>query len=163
MEILKAEIEDLEKIEKIYSDARAFMSESGNPTQWQNGYPQREILLADIDEKKLYKIVNEDLILGVFYYAEGVDPTYEKIYFGKWKNDLPYAVIHRIAVSADARGMGVAALCFDFAFKKCANLKIDTHKDNLQMQKALLKFGFEYCGIIHISNGDERIAFQKVK
>ena len=30
-----------------------------------------------------------------------------------------------------------------------------------RLQKALAKYGFEYCGIIYLEDGDERIAFQK--
>ena len=39
--------------------------------------------------------------------------------------------------------------------------QIDTHKDNIPMQRVLLRNGFVYCGIIHLENGDERIAYQK--
>jgi RimJ/RimL family protein N-acetyltransferase len=42
------------------------------------------------------------------------------------------------------------------------NLKIDTHRDNIPMQKVLKRNGFSECGIIYIENGDERIAFQKI-
>ena len=41
------------------------------------------------------------------------------------------------------------------------SIRIDTHKDNIPMQRALAKHGFIKCGIIHLANGDERIAFQK--
>ena len=101
-------------------------------------------------------------ILGVFYYAEENDPTYDVIYDGAWQNDKPYAVIHRIAVSRDSHGKGVAAFIFDSCFARFPNLKIDTHRDNLPMQRALEKRGFVRCGIIHLANGDERIAFQRV-
>jgi hypothetical protein len=31
------------------------------------------------------------------------------------------------------------------------------------MQKSLAKNGFVRCGIIHLANGDERIAYQRIK
>ncbi len=76
-------------------------------------------------------------------------------------NDRPYGVIHRIAVSDAVRGRGVAGFIFDTCFAKCQNLKIDTHRDNLPMQRALEKNGFIRCGIICLANGDERIAYQR--
>ena len=45
--------------------------------------------------------------------------------------------------------------------KEFPNLKIDTHRDNYPMQKSLKKNGFEYCGIIYLADGNERLAFQK--
>jgi hypothetical protein len=43
------------------------------------------------------------------------------------------------------------------------NIRIDTHRDNVPMLSLLDKSGFERCGIIYLKNGDERIAFQKIK
>ena len=39
-------------------------------------------------------------------------------------------------------------------------LRIDTHKDNIVMQRAVLRGEFQYCGIIHLANGDPRLAYQ---
>ena len=162
MKIRKASLSEIDQIVKIYSDARKFMRESGNAGQWASGYPSREILVSDVESEQLYVAVSEeDEILASFVYFFGIDKTYLKIYDGEWKNDLPYGVIHRIAVAQNAHGLGVARFCFDFAYSLCKNLKIDTHVDNLPMQKALLKSGFEYCGIIYLESGDSRIAFQK--
>lgn len=161
MEIKHAEISLLEEITEIYESARDFMKAAGNPDQWGVSYPSREMIIADINEGNLYTVCENNAVLAVFFFKVGIDPTYLKIKDGKWKNDLPYGVIHRIAVSKTAHGKGVSRLCFDFAFGKCKNLKIDTHRDNIPMQKALAKNGFEYCGVINLENGDERIAYQK--
>ncbi len=161
MNIRKAKYEDLETIEKIYADARDFMKASGNPEQWKNTYPCHDLLVKDIDDACLYICEENEEMLGAFFFKIGEDATYKKIYDGEWKNKLPYAVIHRIAVAKNAHGKGVARACFDYGFGISGNLKIDTHKDNLPMQKALFKYGFERCGIIYLENGEERIAFQK--
>ena len=42
------------------------------------------------------------------------------------------------------------------------NLRAATHKDNLTMQNLLEGCGFRRCGIIHLQNGDERIAYHKL-
>jgi len=146
---------------QIYSSARSFMRRSGNPSQWAGVYPAEEDIRLDIELSRLYVCVEEKDILGVFCFFEGTDPTYVKIYEGSWLNDEPYGVIHRIAVAENAHGKGVAAFCFDYCHKKSGNIKIDTHRDNIPMQKALAKNGFRECGIIYLANGDERIAFQK--
>ena len=87
------------------------------------------------------------------YYNEGEDHTYQNIYNGKWINTAPYGVVHRI--TSDRTVKGAASFCLDWAFKKCRNLKIDTHKDNQIMQHLLEKNGFTYCGIIYTDDGTE--------
>ena len=159
MTVRVASARDLARILEIYADARAFMRAHGNPDQWGENYPPEEMIREDVATGRSYVCVEGEEILGVFYYAEGDDPTYAVIEDGAWLNDAPYGVIHRIAVVA--RGRGVAAACFAFGVSRCRNLKIDTHADNLPMQKSLEKNGFVRCGTIYLADGSPRIAYQK--
>ena len=161
MEIRLAEKHELCEILSIYDSARIFMKESGNPNQWAGKYPDEETVTRDIEQKKLHVCTEDGEIFAVFFYDEGEDPTYKVIYDGEWLNDRPYGVVHRIAVSDKARGKGVAKVCFDYAYSKCGNVKIDTHRDNIPTQKSLVKNGFTCCGIIYLANGDERVAYQR--
>lgn len=160
METRLAQVSELSNILEIYESARTFMKSVGNPDQWGSAYPPKRKIEEDINDRKLY-VVDDKGILAVFFFDIGNDPTYARIYDGKWLNDKPYGVIHRLAVADNARGRGISRICFDFAFSKCKNIRIDTHCDNLPMQHALTKYGFTKCGIIHIENGNERIAYQK--
>lgn len=161
MEIVKAVKEDLAEITRIYEDARSFMRDNGNEKQWSGGYPGKEDIISDIENGILYKVVDDENIACVFCCLDKPEPTYEKIYEGKWKDDGDYRAVHRIAVSKGCHGKGVAAMCFDYALSFCGSVRIDTHRDNIPMQKALAKNGFEYCGIIYLQNGEERLAYQK--
>ena len=69
--------------------------------------------------------------------------------------------IHRI--TSDGTVKGAASACLTWAFGQCGNLKIDTHRDNVVMQNMLQKNGFQSCGIIHVQDGSERLAYQKTK
>ena len=155
--------EDIAECERIYAEARAFMRESGNATQWSGGYPGREVLLDDVAKKRLYGVFDGERQIGVFCFFIGVDPTYVRIYEGEWLTGGEYGVIHRIAVSRDAHGKGVAHLCFGFAEARAKSVRIDTHRDNIPMQRSLAKYGFKRCGIIYLQSGDERIAYEKCK
>ncbi len=159
MYIRETTLDDLDTVMSIYGDAREYMRQNGNAEQWAGGYPQKEIIVSDINSGKSYVCIDGDDIVGVFYHAFESDPTYEVIYDGQWLNPDRYGVIHRIAVASHRRG--VASFCFEWCFERCPNLKIDTHRDNIPMQKSLAKNRFEYCGIIHLSNGDERLAYQR--
>ena len=153
--------EHLDAIEALYTDARAYMRSHGNAHQWTGGYPSRALVAEDIRRGECFLCVEEDALLGVFCYFRRPDPTYAVIHGGAWLNSEPYGVIHRIAVSAHRRG--VASFCFAYALSQCANLRIDTHRDNIPMQRSLEKNGFSRCGTIYLENGDPRIAYHKVK
>ncbi len=164
MEITPATHADLSAILNVYDAARRFMQEAGNPDQWGNGYPPREVVEADLGAGHLHLCREGDTLLGVFCYFEGSEPVYDAMTEGAWQNDAPYGVIHRIAVSEAGRGRGVARFCFDYAFHRCHNLKIDTHRENRPMQKALAKSGFVYCGVVYYpERGGERLAYQKTE
>jgi len=163
MDIKKCNGTDLAPALHIYAEAREFMRSAGNMHQWIGGYPDEATVRADIASGRLYGVWHNGELIAVFYFHMGDDPTYAKIYEGSWKNDAPYGVIHRIAVAKGSHGMGVSGICFDYCYKQCGNLKIDTHKDNIPMQKALLRSGFEYCGIIYLESGEERLAYQRIK
>ena len=99
-------------------------------------------------------------IVGYFAFLASPEPTYSKIYNGEWLDDVkPYHVIHRIASYPDVHG--IFSDIMDFCFSRDANIRIDTHKDNLIMQHNIEKHGFTYCGIIYLASGDERLAYQK--
>ena len=161
MRIRKTVEADLCRIGEIYENAKKFMRESGNPNQWNSGTPNIETARADMEAGVGYVAVDDNDIGAVFMFSQGGEPTYAKIYEGAWLSDAPYGVIHRIAVAE--QGKGIIGFCIDQCFDRCKNLRIDTHRDNLPMQRALTKRGFRYCGIIYLENGDERFAYQKIE
>ena len=162
MFIRKATASDVAVADEIYSSAKRFMKESGNPNQWSGDHPNGEDVRLGIEKGVSYVCEDEGEIIATFYFETNADdPTYRKIYDGNWKNDAPYAVIHRIAVKYNGRGIG--DFCINECFKLFPNLRIDTHRDNIPMQRCLNKLGFEYCGIIYLTNGKERLAYHKIK
>lgn len=160
MTIRKAVKDDLPYIFEIYVRARKFMAENGNPNQWGDIKPGKELVESDIEKGISYVCEKDGEILGVFAFIYGEDPTYKIIYDGEWLNDKPYAVIHRIASSGKVKGTG--EFCLKWALSQYPNVRIDTHKDNTVMRYLMDKLGFTYCGIIHLEDGDERLAFQKI-
>lgn len=155
-----AETSDLDDLMNIFSRARKFMQENGNPNQWINGYPSIELIKDEIEKKHCYVCQGENgEILGTFCFISGEDPTYNHIENGSWLNNDPYSVVHRLATSGKQKG--IASVCFKWCFQQCDNIRVDTHKDNLVMQHVLEKNGFIRCGIIYTHNGTPRIAYQK--
>lgn len=161
MDIRKAEEKDLGILMEIYAHARAFMRKTGNPGQWKDSYPAEALIREEIRRSVCYVCVQENEIEGVFSYLPGPDSTYQRIDGGKWLNEEPYGVIHRLAGRGRVRG--VADCCLEWAVARCGNLRIDTHRDNRVMQHILGKNGFVSCGTIYVADGSPRIAYQKVQ
>lgn len=159
MKIELAKKTDLDKLLEIYREAREFMKNSGNKTQWGDNKPSKETLERDIENKNLYKVVDFDEIVGAFALIYGEDKTYLEI-DGKWLNDEPYATLHRVASSGKARG--IMSEIIKFSEEKYENLRIDTHKNNHKMLDKIRENGFTYCGVIKIDDGSLREAFQKI-
>lgn len=152
---------DLKSILNVIELAKQIMLANGNTTQWINGYPSEEIILKDIEKNHGFVIVNNGEIEGYFCFLKGnnPEPNYQSIKEGKWLNNESYGVIHRLASSG--RVKGIADTCFDFCFSEINNIKVDTHENNIPMQTYFKKIGFMYCGIIYVSDGSPRRAFQK--
>ncbi len=160
MTIRNAKPQEVLIIKDIYESAKLFMRASGNMHQWTGDYPSTDLILRDINNGNCFVCEEDNEILGVFCLFEGPDVTYGRIDYGNWISNGDYYVIHRIAMKT--HGKGIAQKCFDFGMSKNNHLRIDTHKDNIPMQRALLKYGFQKCGIIYLESGDERIAFEKI-
>ena len=81
---------------------------------------------------------------------------------GAWLEDeTPYYVVHRIASYPDVHGVFKTMMAYMEGVTD--NIRIDTHRDNHIMQHNLAKYGFTYCGIIHIASGAERLAYQRLQ
>ena len=158
--IRRAAPDDLPALLEIYAGARRFMAENGNPHQWGEGFPPRAALEADIAAGRSYVCEQDGKIAAAFVFTTAGEPTYRVIRGGAWLDDAPYGVVHRLA--AAERGRGAAAYCLEWCLAQCGNVRIDTHRDNLPMQRLLARLGYVRCGIIELENGrGERLAYQK--
>lgn len=60
LQIRKATLDDLDRLMEIFEEARRFMCRTGNPNQWINGYPQRELIQEEIEASHCYVCVTEE-------------------------------------------------------------------------------------------------------
>lgn len=158
---------DLDSVMNIYAKARQYMKEQGNPEQWGDDYPSKQLIEADIDADKCYVCEKDGVIGAAFYYAIENDKSYELVEDGEWRNDRAYGVVHRIAVGENMHNQGIAGKCIAYAISECKkhnvyDLRMDTHKANIPMQKFLEKQDFRRCGRVYMEDGSERIAYHKI-
>ena len=169
MNVRKCAREDIPALMKIFDEARGTIAALGI-NQWQNGYPNVPVIEEDIACGRSFCVTLDGKICGTFALIDDGEPTYDKIFDGHWKSgnqNQNYIAIHRVAVAVESRGSGVSTKIIDFAAESTRalgrdSLRIDTHRGNVVMRRMLEKHGFEYCGIIYLASGDERVAYEKM-
>jgi RimJ/RimL family protein N-acetyltransferase len=157
MEIRIATKRDVEDILAVFESARSFMRESGNPTQWADGYPSRLTVTQDVMRGAQFVCTDGDRIVGCFSFLPGPERNYLKIEGRPWLNDVPYFVVHRLATLE--QGAGVGSFMVDWICAAANNVRTDTHEANVPMRGLLEKHGFVSCGTIRVEDGTPRIAY----
>lgn len=162
----KADYDDLPEIMGIIKSAQNYLKLKVID-QWQNNYPNQETISLDIKNGNFYLIETEKEILAVAAIIFGSDPTYDYIEAGQWLADGEYGVIHRAAVKKEYKGQGIISAIFKETYKlgrkrKARSIRIDTHPENLAMQRAIEKEAFKYCGIIYTKDGSKRLAYERI-
>ena len=159
---------DLPEVMRIIADAQADFRARGID-QWQNGYPNEQVIRGDIERGESYVVTRGGQVVATAMITFAPDPNYAVIYNGEWLLAAPksYATIHRIAVDLVERGQGIAEWIVGQTERMCRkcgadSLRIDTHRDNRSMQRVAEKNGMTLCGIIHLADGAERLAYEKI-
>lgn len=165
MEFLKAVEADVNSIMKIINKAQAYFKQQ-DINQWQDNYPNYETVINDINNENGYVLLEDNKVIGTVVFTFDGEKNYDVISNGKWINNDKYAVIHRMAVDSNYKGMGLASIIIRNIEGICLNneiysIRIDTHIENASMRKMLLKNGFEYCGIIYLDDQSKRVAYEK--
>ena len=163
MILRKTEIKDIARVMTIINQAKQYFKDHGID-QWQDGYPNEDSILEDIQNEEAYVLDHEGEILGTCMITIQGEPTYDVI-DGKWLSQSDYICVHRIAIDNEHKGSGLASLILNQAvslYPHYHSLRMDTHEDNLSMQSFLTKYGFIHCGTITLNSGALRRAYEKI-
>ena len=158
--IRKATEQDIPAVMDLFSAAKGIMRSDGNTTQWKDGYPSEEIVRSDISKGGALIIERDGRPAGYFAMLPSPEPTYSSI-DGKWLDDeAPYYVIHRIASTSGSHGIFKEII--EYSLSVSRNLRIDNHRDNHIMRHLIEKAGFSFRGVVNLTDGSERLAYQKI-
>ena len=158
---------DIDEIMAIVAQARRAIAKLGID-QWQDGYPEREVIEADIAQGIGYVFEDSGSVAGYLALAPSPEPVYAQI-DGKWLADGDYLTVHRSCAGDGSRGVGLGSAMLEFAEdiareRGCASVRADTHRGNVVMRHLLEKRGFAYCGEVTypVTAGDPiRAAYEK--
>lgn len=161
-EFRHSQLRDIDYMEQIATDAKALLKSKGI-SQWQRGtYPDRALFLRDVDEGIGYVVSDGDAVAAICAVTFTDEAAYRGLTGGEWltDNNSLYATIHRSASAKEYHGKHVIQELFAAAAKMAkergaVSIRIDTHPDNISMQRALAAFGFVKCGELILPDGDE--------
>lgn len=158
----KTTLSEVDDCLSLLGEARSFQRKLGF-TQWEDGYPSREIVRGDVTAGNARTIMLGSELIGYVAVAN-YDEAYDNI-VGKWNGKGDYVVAHRLALRADCRGKGLArevmrliqseAVAFGVRY-----MRVDTHENNAIMNDLLRKLGFSLCGTV-LMRGSKRLAYDK--
>jgi len=152
MKIRLATLTDIPAIMQIIKEVVPLMIASGN-LQWDDAYPNAGVFEKDIILNQLWVADIEGGIAGVTAITTDQEPEYAQ---AGWDINETAIVTHRLAVSPNYRGMGVAEALLNQAEKVAINrgiplLRVDTNTNNQATQKLFPKLGYSYAGEIGLS------------
>lgn len=162
--IRKAQSDDLPHIWDIIQYAIEQRKADGSE-QWQDGYPNPEVLQRDIDNGAAFVLTDSGTIAGYCAIMVNNEPAYAGIE-GKWLSDGDFIVFHRIAVAKHHTGKGLARKLLEYIEQVALSngihsIKADTNFDNAAMLHLFASMGYIYCGEVYF-RGSARKAFEKL-
>ena len=160
----KAQMSEASQIWDVLQQAILRRKEDGS-TQWQDGYPNLQVVNNDIENGRGFILVEGGTVLGYSAVIINDEPAYDKIE-GKWLTTDDFVVIHRVAISEKHLGKGLAKMIIryveEFALKNdIYSIKADTNFDNTAMIKIFDKMGYTLCGLVYLRESPRK-AYEKV-
>lgn len=153
MKIEKGQLYELETLFQIYLNAKHDLDSKGI-NQWIDNYPTISLIETDLRNGSLYKLKNDNLIMGAVVLNEEQDIAYKSI---NWKFDeSKVLVIHRLVIDPKHQSNGYAIQLMDFAenFAKengYSSIRLDTYSQNDRSISFYKKRNYLIRGDVHFT------------
>ncbi len=147
-----ADYNDVPGIMGVISKVIPLLAATGN-NQWDDTYPNAKVFKADIANGELWVCEANGSITGVAAITTDQELEYARI----WNINETAVVVHRLAVSPQHRGLGIAKLLMEKADiiaieRGIFILRIDTSAANNAAQKLFTDAGYTYSGEIPLAS-----------
>ena len=149
MLIRRAVLKDIPSILNLIAEVVPAMNAAGN-FQWDNTYPNAGVFEKDIAANQLWVAELDGSVAGIAAITTDQEPEYIEV---GWDINEKAIVTHRLAVSGEHRGKGVAAALLKQAENEALKMgidvvRIDTNSQNQATQKLFPKTGYKFAGEI---------------
>ncbi|TVT40166.1 GNAT family N-acetyltransferase [Hymenobacter setariae] len=150
--IRRATVADLPAIVALVRDVVPLMNASGN-FQWTAEYPNAAVFEKDIAQNHLWVAELTGQVIGIAALTQDQDAEYAD---ADWDATEPALVTHRLAVSPQAQGLGVAQALLQQAEHEARalglrTLRVDTNSENAATQRLFPKLGYRFAGEIKLA------------
>lgn len=164
-EIRKAQINEVGEIMELVAKCVQVM-QAGGSDQWDDSYPNKEIISADIENGTLYAYVDNGAIAGILVLDENQSELYRDI---QWAQEQgPHLIMHRLAVHPEVQGKGIARKLIAFAEEHArvsgyTSIRMDTYTKNTRALAIYPNLGYERRGEIFFPGREASFpVFEKV-
>ena len=149
-EIKAAEPYDLDACMRVLQSAVAHMRSRGF-LQWDDKYPNREVLQNDIRAGSLHVVRVAGAVAGFAAFDRNEPAEYAAIDF---QYPTPAMYVHRLCIDPAFQRRGLALSLMQFAFglasqKGCRSIRLDTRSDNSAALALYRKLGYRIRGHVH--------------
>jgi ribosomal protein S18 acetylase RimI-like enzyme len=137
---------------------------AGGLYQWDEHYPNLDIITDDVKAGNLYKISEKDRIAGVMVLNEQYPPEYDDLV---WEDKGGrFLCVHRLCVHPDCQGQGYSKKLMHFAeehAKKngCSSIRLDTNTGNNRALALYDSLKYRRVGTVTFRKGFFQV-FEKV-
>lgn len=151
----QAEPEDIKEVTTLYKNAIQHMID-GEIYQWDEIYPNEEVLAGDIKKKEMYLLTGDEKLLACIVINEDQDEAYAP---APWKYTAGrIAVIHRLCVNYEYQGIGNGRRTMQLAegiikASGYSAVRLDAFSDNPFARRLYEKLGYTYVGIVRFRKG----------
>ena len=165
MKIRRAYKTDLKNIMKMYKSCVNGMINNGID-QWDENYPNAEIISQDLKNKTYYVAEEKEEIIGGINIDQNQDITYLDL---NWEdNSNQFLVVHRLAVKEEYwnKKIGKNLMLFseEMVVKKgLKSIRLDTYSGNPKAIDFYLRLGYKELGSINLKpDKNEYYCFEKI-
>ena len=171
--IRKAKQEDIDAVEKSYTEHLLHEKENGAYTVWKLGvYPTRNTAENALSDGALYVLEEADEICASMILNQTVPAEYGSIQWKCRANPTGVLVLHLLCVRPSKAGRGIGKKMVLFAIEEakrrnCEAVRLDTGKQNIPAVSLYTKLGFGLAGTASMSIGgkiahDDHLFFEKI-
>ena len=155
LEFRRAGTDDLDALVALYGAAAQDMWEKGID-QWDEYYPDREILTEDVESGDMTLGFLDGQLACAWVVNREYDPEYE---LGAWEHtEGDFCVLHRLCVNPEMQGRGLARQAMARMEKTALeqgfdSVRLDVFSQNLHAQRLYERLGYRRTGEVRFRKG----------
>ena len=155
LEFRRAGTDDLDELVALYGAAAQDMREKGID-QWDEYYPDREILAEDVESGDMTLGLLDGRLACAWVVNREYEPEYE---LGAWEHtEGDFCVLHRLCVNPEMQGRGLARQAMARMEKNARDqgfdsVRLDVFSQNLHAQRLYERLGYRRTGEVRFRKG----------